>query len=453
MSHRCACLRLGSLDDMEIIADLQVHSKYARATSTNLSLENLEKYARIKGLNLLGTGDFQHPLHRKDIDSYLKEDKKGILWSDTKFPFIWQTEVSLMFSQGGKRRAVHLLLFAPNTKTADAITSYLGSKGRLDYDGRPIFGITCKQLVADLKKIDEKIEIIPAHCMTPWFGLFGSGSGFDSIKECFEEQTKNIYAVESGMSADPGMIWRMDQGVNVVSFSDAHSFWPWRLGREATIFDIEELSYSAIMKAIRTGVGLKATIETPPEYGKYHFDGHRACNFSCSPAETRKLGGICPICKKPMTIGVEYRIEQLAKELEGYRPKNARPYYKLIPLHEMLAFNIGTSLASKKVAAAYAPLIEKFGNELNILLAVPKQKLLDAEVDPELVNLILLSREGRLPVKPGFDGEYGVIEIRGGKKRSKGSKRRRASRTFPSAKISCAKVVILKIAFRGWGYK
>ena len=364
---------------MDIIADLQIHSKYARATSTALSLQKLEEYARIKGLNLLGTGDFQHPQHRKDIDSYLKEDRKGVLWSDTKFPFIWQTEVSLMFSQGGKRRAVHLLLFAPNTKIADAITSYLGSKGRLDYDGRPIFGITCKQLVADLKKIDEMIEVIPAHCMTPWFGLFGSGSGFDSIKECFEEQTGHIHAVESGMSADPGMIWRMEQGVNVVSFSDAHSFWPWRLGREATIFDVQELSYASIMNAIRTGIGLKATIETPPEYGKYHFDGHRACGFSCSPAETRKLQGICPVCKKPLTIGVEYRIEELAKKPEGYRPQDAKPYYKLIPLHEMLAFNMGTSMASKKVAAAYEPLIKKFGNELNILLNVSRQQLVDAE--------------------------------------------------------------------------
>lgn len=415
---------------MDIIADLQIHSKYARATSTALSLQKLEEYARIKGLNLLGTGDFQHPQHRKDIDSYLKEDRKGVLWSDTKFPFIWQTEVSLMFSQGGKRRAVHLLLFAPNTKIADAITSYLGSKGRLDYDGRPIFGITCKQLVADLKKIDEMIEVIPAHCMTPWFGLFGSGSGFDSIKECFEEQTGHIHAVESGMSADPGMIWRMEQGVNVVSFSDAHSFWPWRLGREATIFDVQELSYASIMNAIRTGIGLKATIETPPEYGKYHFDGHRACGFSCSPAETRKLQGICPVCKKPLTIGVEYRIEELAKKPEGYRPQDAKPYYKLIPLHEMLAFNMGTSMASKKVAAAYEPLIKKFGNELNILLNVSRQQLVDAEIDSGLVNLILLSREGRLPVKPGFDGEYGVIEIGGGKKRPKEPKAQKSISDF-----------------------
>src|SRR3989338_3521398 len=178
---------------MKIIADLQIHSKHSRATSKDLSINNLEKNAKIKGLNLLGTGDFQHPLHRKEIDEFLTEDSNGILWTKDKFPFIWQTEVSLMFSQGGKRRAVHLLIFSPNTETSNKITDYLGSKGRLDYDGRPIFGIPCKTLVHDLKQISDKIEIIPAHSFTPWFGLYGSKSGFNSLQECFEEESKNIY--------------------------------------------------------------------------------------------------------------------------------------------------------------------------------------------------------------------------------------------------------------------
>lgn len=202
---------------MRIIADLQVHSKYARATSKDLSLENLEKYARMKGLNLLGTGDFQHPKHNAEIKAYLKREEKGILYSDSGFPFVWQTEISLMFSQGGKRRAVHLLVFAPNGNVADEIIKYLKSLGRIDYDGRPIFGINCNQFVKDLKKLDDKIEIIPAHCMTPFFGIFGSESGFDSLKECFGDQVGKIYAVESGMSADPGMIWRFAK-INVVSF-------------------------------------------------------------------------------------------------------------------------------------------------------------------------------------------------------------------------------------------
>src|SRR5271157_3531958 len=306
---------------MEIIADLQIHSRFARATSKDITIDNLEKYARIKGVNLLGTGDFQHPLWNKEIKEKLKEDTNGILWSSMGFPFIWQTEVSLMFSKNGKKRAIHLLIFAPNTEIADKIINYLGSKGRLDYDGRPIFGIIGEQLVKDLKEISDKIEIIPAHCMTPWFGLYGSDSGFDSLEECFGDQAKNIHAIESGMSADPAMLWRFKEKVNVVSFSDAHSFWPWRIGREATIFDLKELSYDNIMKAIRSGEGLKATIETPPEYGKYHYDGHRSCNFSCSPNETKKLNGICPICGKKLTIGVDYRVEEIAKEKEGYIPQ------------------------------------------------------------------------------------------------------------------------------------
>jgi uncharacterized protein (TIGR00375 family) len=386
-----------------------VHSKYARATSKDLSLAKLEEYAKIKGLTLLGTGDFQHPLHRKDIDAYCTREERGILYSPTGFPFLWQTEVSLMFSKGGKKRAVHLLVFAPNRKKADEITAYLASKGRLDYDGRPIFGITCEKFVADLKHIDDLIEIIPAHCMTPWFGLFGSDSGFDSLEECFGEQTKNIYAVESGMSADPGMLWRLQEKVNVVSFSDAHSFWPWRLGREATIFELDELSYESIVKAIRTGIGLAGTLETPPEYGKYHWDGHRACNFSCSPAETRKLKGICPVCNKPMTIGVDYRIEALAKQGVGYTPKNAKPFYKLIPLQEIVAFHLLTSLASKKVGTKYADLIKTFGNEMSIMLDVSKKELVKAGVDEKLIELIMLNRDGKLKVKPGFDGTYGTI--------------------------------------------
>jgi len=304
---------------MEIIADLHLHSKHSRATSFNLSIDNLEKWGRIKGLNLLGTGDFQHPIYRKEIDEKLVEDDKGILRTASGFAFLWQTEISLMYSSDGKRRAVHLLVFAPNSKIADKITAYLGSKGRLDYDGRPIFGINARDFVKDLKDIDDRIEIIPAHCMTPWFGLFGSKTGFNSLRDCFLDLTEKIYAVESGMSADPAMLWRFEEiskGVNVVSFSDSHSFWPWRLGREATIFEIDELSYDNIIKAIRTGKGLKATIETPPEYGKYHWDGHRICNFSCSPEETKRLNGICPICKKQMIIGVENRVKEISKYSE-----------------------------------------------------------------------------------------------------------------------------------------
>ncbi len=847
------------INESFIIADLQIHSKYARATSKDLSIDNLEKWGRVKGLGLMGVGDFQHPLHRKEIDEKLTEDDKGILRTVNGFPFLWQTEVSLMFSQGGKRRAVHLLVFASNREIADKITSYLGSKGRLDYDGRPIFGITCRDLVKDLKEIEDKIEIIPAHAFTPWFGLYGSDSGFDSLKECFQDQTDKIYAIESGMSADPSMAWRLGEigegNVNVVSFSDAHcvhpdtfitlengytvpiseikdegivayadfkdmsykngvkaqyskilspnmlkeikyaggeikvsdkhrfyvwekgviiekfashlkkgdllirsayishndegsilmkkpdiniyfslsrdglsflrskrnkrkltqkqladflgidknhywkiekgvvkindkilkkiveilsldynlftgnyckhmgpmvsfpnyssiklfellgyfigdgcmtkinrgkcliltdknkdilryyqdviknlfscssrlfkysqqhsyglvipsaiakffelnfpesvfrskirriprsifsaplneisgflrgffdaegslddhgvkgcsanklllyqidsllkkfeifssvylnllekkkqkyrhnlilygenlrkfrekigfnhnikrnklnkyvnnlkvfrmskvkrvgdfilaevksvnnvksdvdylydisvpgyknylanqlvvhnSFWPWRIGREATIFELKELSYENIMKAIRTGQGLKATIETPPEYGKYHYDGHRNCNFSCSPEETKKLNGLCPICKKPLTIGVDNRVDKIAKFPLGHKPINAKPFYKLLPLHELIALHFGVDMNSVSVWKRYNSLIQNFGNEFNILLNVPETDFIKNNVDAKLIDLILKNREGKIRVKPGFDGKYG----------------------------------------------
>jgi uncharacterized protein (TIGR00375 family) len=395
---------------MKIIADLHLHSSFSRATSKNLSFENIEKYARIKGIDLLGTGDFQHPSQRKLIESELTEDSHGILRTKNKsMAFIWQTEISLMFSQGGKRRAVHLLVLAPNRNTADKIISYLSSKGRLDYDGRPIFGITCMQFVKDLKSISERIEIIPAHCMTPWFGLFGSDSGFDSLQECFGDEVKHIYAVESGMSADPQMLWRLKENINIVSFSDAHSFWPWRLGREATIFEFENLSYEDIINGIRTGSGLIGTIETPPTYGKYHFDGHRNCNFSSSPNETKKIGGICPICKKKLTIGVDYRIEHLAKEPVGFRPQNAKEVLELIPLHELIAISIGSPLESKKTWEVYNELIGKFDNEFNILLNVSRSDFVFKGVSSNLAELILLARENKLEVKPGFDGEYGKV--------------------------------------------
>ncbi len=370
----------------------------------------MEKYARIKGLDLLGVGDFQHPLHRKEIDEYLKEERNGILYSKTGFPFLWQTEVSLMFSQGGKRRAVHLLIFAPSRIAADKITEFLGSKGRLDYDGRPIFGMSCRDLVFEMKKIDEMIEIIPAHAFTPWFGMYGSESGFDSLKECFLDMSDKIYAIESGMSADPSMIWRLKENVNIVSFSDAHSFWPWRLGREATIFELDELSYENIILAIRTGHGLIGTIETPPEYGKYHWDGHRNCNFSCSPSETKKISGKCPNCSKDLIIGVENRIEELAKEPIGYKPENAKEYFKILPLHELIALYLNSNLTTKKTANYYDNFINIFKNEFNILLNVSHADLLkEFSKEQLLIDLIMESRIGKLKVKPGYDGEYGEV--------------------------------------------
>lgn len=396
---------------MEVIADLHIHSRFARATSKNLNIDNLEKYGRMKGLGLLGTGDFQHPEYRKEINEKLTEDEFGILRTANGFPFILQTEISFMFTQGGKGRAVHLVVLCPNLKTADKITEYLLSKGRIDYDGRPIFGISCKDFVKDMKEIDDKIELIPAHCMTPWFGLFGSKKGFDSLEECFEEQTNHIYAVESGMSADPLMLWRFKEKVNIVSFSDCHSFWPWRIGREATIFDIENLTYDNIINSIRTGKGLTGTIETPPQYGIYHWDGHRKCEFSCGPKKTKELNGKCPKCGGQLTLGVDYRVEEISKEDEGYKPKNAKPYFTLLPLHELISLHLGMGISTAKVWGIYDSLIEGFENEFNILLHVSEQEMIEKKVDKPIIDLILKNRKGGIKVKPGYDGLYGVPVI------------------------------------------
>ena len=312
---------------MKVISDLQVHSRFSRATSKQLNLENLEKFARIKGLNLLGTGDITHPEWLKELKQGLTEDDTGILKSKSGFSFVLQGEVSNIYTQDGKGRRIHNLILAKNFEIAEQIQEALKKKGRIDYDGRPIFGFNCIELVEMMKNIDEKIEIIPAHAWTPWFSLFGSMSGFDSVEECYKDQTKHIHAIETGLSSDPAMNWRLSQldKFTLVSNSDAHSFWPWRIGREANVFDID-LTYDNLINAIRNKKGFLYTIEVDPNYGKYHLDGHRACNVCLEPKESLKNNNICPKCKKPLTVGVLQRVEQLADRDEGFKPKKRNPF-------------------------------------------------------------------------------------------------------------------------------
>ena len=394
------------------IADFHIHSKYSRATSTNLSFENLVKWAKIKGLNLLGTGDFTHPVWFEEIKK-LEDRMCGFYYYQDlhreSFPFIITGEISLIYTQERGRR-IHLVLLVPNIEIAEKINSYLDTKGRRDYDGRPIFKISGEQFVKDMMNISSDIEIIPAHIWTPWFGLFGSNSGFDSLKECFGEQIKDIHAIETGMSSDPEMNWKIKElnDKAIISFSDSHSFWPFRLGREATIFKKID-SYKELIKQIRENSFI-GTIETDPAYGKYHFDGHRNCNFSCSAEKTKELNGICPVCGKPLTIGVEYRVNELKNQPIENNP-NKKTYYKLLPLQELIAFNFQNSMTSKKVWDVYNFLISKFGNEFNILLNVSKEDLLREKIDEKLIELILKNRDGKIKVRPGFDGEYGKIEI------------------------------------------
>jgi uncharacterized protein (TIGR00375 family) len=411
-------IKAKELEEGDIIADLHIHSRYSRATSKDLNIENLAKWARIKGINLMGTGDISHEKWLAEIRAKLKEkDKTGIFYySDEKgeFPFILSGEISLVFTLLGKGRRVHLVYLAPSLEVNDKINKYLDSLGRRDYDGRPIFSVSCEEFVKQMMSIDSRIEVIPAHVWTSWFGVFGSESGFDSLKDAFQSQYENIHAIETGMSSDPEMNWKIKELEDkaILSFADSHSFWPWRLGREATVFSLkngEKLSYDFIIESIRKNT-IKTTIETPPEYGKYHYDGHRLCNFSCSPKETKELKGICPACKKPLLIGVENRVEELTDNT-GI-PKNAKPFYKILPLHELIAFYLKTKVESKKTWAIYDKLIAVFGNEINILLMVDRnvlRKELAKDKLEALGDLIMDNRIANLKVKPGYDGEYGKL--------------------------------------------
>ena len=392
---------------MKIVSDLHIHSRFSRACSKQINILNLEKYAKLKGLSLLGTGDFQHPEWQKELKKELTDDDTGIAKTKNGFPFVYSTEVSLMYTDG-KGRRIHLVALAPNMEIVGQITEALGKKGRLDYDGRPIFKIPCPDFVEMMREISEDIEVIPAHIWTPWFGLFGSMSGFDSMIEAFKDKAKYITAVETGLSSDPPMNWRLSQLENrqIISFSDAHSYWPWRIGREATIFDLKKLAYKNLLKAIRTGEGLSETIEFFPEEGKYHYDGHRNCNVCLSPKEAMKLNNICPVCKKPLTIGVLHRVEELADKPEGYKPKNAKPFRHLIPLSELISAGVGSGIATQKVWKVYHELMKEFGNEMKVALEADEEKL--KKIVPEKVaDLIIKNREHKIKFQPGYDGEYG----------------------------------------------
>ncbi len=390
------------MDKDWMIADLHIHSRFSRACSKDLNFDNLVKWARIKGLNLLGTGDFTHPVWIQEIKDKLIE-KNGLYYYND-FPFIITGEISLIYTQGHGRK-VHLVLLLPSIEVAEKINSYLDTKGRRDYDGRPIFKISCEQFTKDMMGISSGIEIIPAHIWTPYFGVFGSMGGFDSLKEAFGEQIENVHAIETGISSNPQMNWKIKElgGKAIVSFSDSHSFWPFRLGRGATIFKKTD-SYKEIIRQISENDFI-ATIETDPAYGKYHYDGHMRCGFSCSPDKTKELKGICPKCNEKLVIGVDYRVEELADS--DKKPEKAKQYYTLLPLHEIIALSLKAGMQSKKVWEVYNNLIKEFDSEFEILLNVPREKLIEKMINEKLIELILRNREGKIKVTPGFDGQYG----------------------------------------------
>jgi uncharacterized protein (TIGR00375 family) len=401
---------------MKIFSDLHIHSRFSRATSKELNIGNLVKYARMKGINLLGTGDFTHPLWLKELKGELREDGSGILKSSEGFNFILSAEIANIYAQDDRQRRIHNIVLAKDFETVDQINEWLSKRGRLDYDGRPIFGFGCAELVENVIGISKECLVIPAHIWTPWFSLFGSKSGFNRIEDCFQDQTKNIFALETGLSSDPQMNWRLSSldRYRLVSFSDLHSFWPWRIGREATVFDLGEPAYDKIADAIRTGEGLAETIEVDPSYGKYHHDGHRGCGVSLTPEEARRLNNICPVCRKPLTIGVLHRIEELADRGVGFVPKGSKPFRSLVPLSEIISISIGSPLNSRKVWGEYNKLVNAFGSELSVLMEAEGDRLGNV-TNERTADLILKVRAGDAEIRAGYDGVYGEIVLSGGK--------------------------------------
>lgn len=391
---------------MRLFADLHLHSHYSRATSKEMNVLDLSKYAKYKGINLLGTGDFTHPKWLAELKEKLKPAGDGFYEYNGTY-YVLQGEISNIYTHNGKGRKVHHVILAPDFETVDRINAELDKWGRRDYDGRPIFGKSSQELVRMVKGVNEKCEVISSHAWTPYFGVFGSMGGYNSLTECYGDETKHIHAIETGLSSDPEMNWRCSflDKISLVSNSDSHSPWPWRMGREANVFDIKP-SYNELINAIRTRKGFVMTIEVDPAYGKYHYDGHRLCNFSCSPQESKKLNNICPVCKTKMTIGVENRVEELADRPAGFKPDGAVPFKSLIPLAEIISAFTGKGVSTKGTWALYNSWIEKFGTEFNILLDVPEEELI--KFNKEIGEAIIKVRKREIKIKPGYDGAYGV---------------------------------------------
>jgi len=379
-----------------------------------MDLKNLNEWAEIKGIKILGTADFTHPFWFKNLKEKLEPAERGLFKikkTNGGTRFILSSEISCIYSKGGKVRKIHIVVLAPSFDIVEKINKRLTGIGNLSADGRPILGLDAKELLKIILNISEDCLVIPAHVMTPWFSIFGSKSGFDSIKECFDEYSKYIFVLETGLSANPPMIWRIPDGekITLISNSDAHS--PANIGREANVFDTE-IDYYSILEAIKSRDPQKFlyTIEFFPQEGKYHYDGHRMCSLCLSPKETKKYNGICPNCGKPLTVGVLNRIEQLSVKPEGFTPERTIPFKSLVPLREIIAEVSGVGVATKNVEKKYKALIEKFGNELNILLNVSRQDLEEATLS-EIGEGIIRAREGKVFIEPGYDGVYGKVRI------------------------------------------
>ena len=407
---------------MKMIADLHIHSRFSMATSKEGTPENLDFWARKKGISLIGTGDFTHPVWREELkerlvsegnglyrlrDEYVKEESRKFPGEGTRF--VVSGEISSIYKKNGKTRKVHNVILLPSLEAADAMAQRLEKIGNIHSDGRPILGLDSHDLLEMMLDVCPEGILIPAHIWTPHFSVLGAKSGFDSVEECFEELTPYVHALETGLSSDPAMNWRISKldRYQLVSNSDAHS--PSKLGREANLLDID-CSYEGLYRAIQTGEGLEGTVEFFPEEGKYHFDGHRKCGVSLSPVEAERLGGICPVCGKKLTMGVDHRVEQLADRAEGFVKKDGKKYESLVPLPEVISACMGYSTASKKVQGCFEQLIQTLGTEFDILRNVPSEDIKSCAGE-RIAEGIENVRTGNVKRIPGYDGEYGKIEL------------------------------------------
>ena len=396
---------------MRFIADLHIHSHYSVATSKAMEPESLYRWAQLKGITVVGSGDCSHPGWLEELQEKLQPAEPGLYRLKADLRFLLSAEISSIYKKNGRTRKVHNLVFLPNMDAARKLQATLARIGNIQSDGRPILGLDAKELLKIVKDIADDAMLVPAHAWTPHFSVLGAKSGFDSLEECFEELTPLVPAIETGLSSDPAMNWRLSSldSVRLISNSDAHS--PAKLMREANLFDTD-LSYEAIISAISdpTSAEFLGTLEFFPEEGKYHYDGHRPCRVRLSPEETRRNGGRCPKCNSKVTVGVMHRVEELADLPYGRRPSQARPYQSIIPLIEIIAEVEQVGVNSKKVTGAYLDLLSRLGNEYHVLVEAELSSISQAGSNL-LSEAISRVRSGHVSIYPGYDGEFGTIKI------------------------------------------
>ena len=406
---------------MSFIADLHVHSGYSRATSKAMRPSGLWRWCQMKGIRVVGTGDFTHPEYFRELKGSLEPAQEGLFQLKEEFrtsegegvpascasevSFILQAEISSIYKKNGRTRKVHSIVLAPGLTEASKLNEKLDAIGNIKSDGRPILGLDAKELLKIVLDVSPECMVIPAHAWTPHFSVFGSVSGFDSLEECYDELTPHIHAIETGLSSDPPMNRRLSMldGITLISNSDAHS--PAKLGREANLFNTG-MSYASMTKAMKTGEGFGGTIEFYPEQGKYHVDGHRKCNVSMEPGETRKAGFICPECGRKLTVGVMHRVDDLA-DREEPAPSEFR---YIVPLAELIAEVMGRGVNTKGVQARYMETLSALGNEFRVLLDTPLDDIKEAAGD-DIADAVSKMRSGDLYIEPGYDGEFGVVSL------------------------------------------